>query len=69
MEIKTLTVVLGITIPFFLLTIGMLVDVSMKQFPSPAEKAIWWLVALIPFTGWLIYLMFGFRRGKRPEKE
>jgi Kef-type K+ transport system membrane component KefB len=68
MDTHTLTVVLGITVPFFLLTIGMLVDISMKNFPSPAEKAIWWIVALIPFTGWLIYLMFGFRRGKRPGK-
>lgn len=67
MDIKILTVILGITVPFFLLTICMLVDVSMKQFPSPAEKAIWWIVALIPFIGWLIYLIFGFRRGKRPE--
>lgn len=67
MEIKTALIFIGMTVPFFLLTIWMLVDISLKKFPSSAEKAIWWLVALIPFTGWMIYLMFGFRRGKRGE--
>ncbi|MDX9820001.1 MAG: PLDc N-terminal domain-containing protein [Desulfococcus multivorans] len=69
MNLHTVTVILGITLPFFLLTVWMLVDISMKTFPSPAEKAVWWIVALIPFTGWLIYLMFGFRRGKREARE
>lgn len=69
MEIKTALIFVGMTVPFFLLTIWMLVDISLKHFPSPAEKAIWWIVALIPFIGWLIYLVIGFRRGKRPERE
>ncbi|MBC2713718.1 MAG: PLDc_N domain-containing protein [Desulfobacteraceae bacterium] len=57
------------TIPFLLLTIWMLVDISIKQFKSPGEKAVWWLLALVPFIGWLIYLIFGFRRGKKPVNE
>ncbi|PIE71236.1 MAG: hypothetical protein CSA22_04210 [Deltaproteobacteria bacterium] len=41
-------------------------DVLTKQFGSTGKKALWGLVALIPFIGWLIYLIFGFRKGTRP---
>lgn len=69
MDLKTATTFIAITIPFFLMTIWMLVDISMKHFKTPGEKAAWWLVALIPFIGWFIYLIIGFRRGtKSPDK-
>lgn len=66
MELKTILTFIAMTIPFLLLTIWMLVDISMKQFKSPGEKAAWWILTLTPFIGWLIYLIFGFRRGKKP---
>lgn len=69
MELKTTITFIIITIPFFLLTIWMLVDISMKQFKTTGEKAAWWLIALTPFIGWLIYLIFGFRRGRKPGQE
>lgn len=69
MELKTIVTFIAMTIPFLLLTIWMLVDISIKQFKSPGEKAVWWLLALVPFIGWLIYLIFGFRRGKKPVNE
>lgn len=69
MELKTILTFIAMTIPFFLLTIWMLVDISMKQFKSPGEKAAWWILTLTPFIGWLIYLIFGFRRGKKPAQE
>ena len=69
MELKTILTFIAMTIPFFLLTIWMLVDISMKQFKSPGEKAGWWILTLTPFIGWLIYLIFGFRRGKKPAQE
>ena len=52
-------------LPFFLLTIWSLLDVSMKTFPSSKEKAAWWLIALIPFAGCVLYLLVGFWRGKK----
>ena len=66
MDLKTFTVFIAMTIPFLLMTIWMLVDISMKQFKSSGEKAVWWLIALIPFIGWFIYLIIGFRRGTKP---
>ncbi len=69
MELKTVTTFIAMTIPFLLLTIWMLVDISIKQFKSPGEKAAWWLITLIPFFGWLIYLVLGFRRGKKPARD
>lgn len=66
MNIFAIAILAAIVLPFFLLTVWALVNVTIKEFPGDLrEKAIWWLVALIPFIGWLIYLLFGFRRGKR----
>lgn len=49
---------------FFILTILAVFDVSRKDFGTFSRKAAWGIVALIPFVGWLIYLLFGFRKGK-----
>ncbi|MEZ4604945.1 MAG: PLDc N-terminal domain-containing protein [Desulfobacterales bacterium] len=67
MELQTTVTFIAITIPFFLLTIWMLVDISIKQFNTTGEKVAWWLITLTPFFGWLLYLLFGFRRGKKPD--
>ncbi len=52
---------------FFILTILAVFDVARKDFGTFSQKAIWGVVALIPFVGWLIYLLFGFRQGKKPK--
>ncbi len=44
-----------------------LIDVLKKDFGSLKNKAIWFIVAFIPVIGWLIYLIFGFRRGVRKK--
>ena len=67
MSLPGIGIFLGLTVPFFLLTVWALVDVSMKTFPSMGEKVAWWLISLIPFIGWLIYLVIGFRRGTRAD--
>lgn len=54
--------------PFFIATIWALMDVSIKKFPSPKEKAMWWLIAIVPFAGWLIYLVIGFWRGEKTDE-
>jgi uncharacterized membrane protein YhaH (DUF805 family) len=69
MELKTALIFVAITIPFFLMTIWMLVDISMKKFKSPGEKAAWWIITLTPFIGWFIYLVLGFRRGQKPAQD
>jgi len=68
MSFKAFSVFIALVIPFFLLTVWALVDISTKRFNSGGEKAAWWLIALIPFFGWLVYFIIGFRRGvKSPD--
>lgn len=68
MSIKAAATFVLLSIPFFLLTVWALVDISIKDFKTLKEKVIWYLVALIPFIGWLIYLILGFRRGVKPNR-
>ncbi|MCF8095976.1 MAG: hypothetical protein K9J79_11520 [Desulfobacteraceae bacterium] len=64
--LSAIAIFAAVIFPFFLLTLWALINVTIKIFPGGIrEKAIWWIVALIPFIGWLIYLIFGFRRGKK----
>ena len=68
MSIKAAATFVLLSIPFFLLTVWALVDISIKDFKTLKEKVIWYLIALIPFIGWLIYLILGFRRGVKPNR-
>jgi uncharacterized membrane protein len=43
-----------------------IVDIVRKDFGTIGKKALWGVIAMIPFVGWLIYLIFGFRKGKKP---
>ena len=54
---------------FLILTLLAIIDVARKDFGTIQKKAIWGLVAVVPFIGWLIYLVFGFRKGKKPGRE
>lgn len=67
MDLKTAGTFILLCIPFLLLTVWALVDISIKDFNTLKEKAIWYIIALVPFIGWLIYLIFGFRRGRKPD--
>ena len=69
MRVKVATLFIAFTIPFFLLTVWALVDISMKKFPTSGEKAAWWVITIIPFFGWLVYFIIGFRRGVKPPEE
>jgi uncharacterized membrane protein YhaH (DUF805 family) len=55
-----------ISVVFYLLTVLAIVDIVRKDFGTIGKKALWGIIALIPFIGWLIYLIFGFRKGKKP---
>lgn len=63
MGLKAAATFVLLCIPFLLLTVWALVDISIKDFKTLKEKVIWYLIGLVPFIGWLIYLIFGFRRG------
>lgn len=67
MNLDTLLIVLGICVPFVLLSIWALLNAAQKEFGSLEKKIVWTLVAAIPFIGFIIYLLFGFRKGKKPD--
>jgi uncharacterized membrane protein YhaH (DUF805 family) len=67
LDIATVTVWIKITVFFYLLTVLAIVDIIRKDFGTIGEKALWGLIAVVPFIGWLVYLIFGFRKGKKPE--
>ncbi|SCY77941.1 PLDc N-terminal domain-containing protein [Desulfoluna spongiiphila] len=54
---------------FFALTMLAFVDVARKDFGTTGKKALWAVVALIPFVGWFIYLVLGMRRGSVTKTE
>lgn len=47
------------------LTMLSLIDILKKDFGSSRTKVLWHIVALIPLFGWLIYLIFGFKKGQK----
>ncbi|WP_022665339.1 PLDc N-terminal domain-containing protein [Desulfospira joergensenii] len=47
------------------LTMLALIDIIKKDFGSTRAKVAWHFVVLVPLIGWLIYLVFGFRKGTR----
>jgi hypothetical protein len=65
MELKTIAIFVGLCVPFFLGTIWAVVDVAQKDFGTMGKKALWWIIASVPFMGFIIYLIFGFRKGKK----
>ena len=65
MTIKTAVIFLALCVPFFLATIWAIVDVAQKDFGTSGRKALWWIIASIPFLGFIVYLIFGFRKGNK----
>jgi len=55
-----------IGVVFYILTALAVIDIARKEFGSIGKKVLWGVIALIPFIGWLIYLVLGFRKGKKP---
>ena len=67
MDLKTLGTFLALVVPFFIGTIWAVVDSAQKDFGSLGRKAVWVAVSSVPFVGFIVYLLFGFRRGKRQD--
>ena len=68
MDLKMAFGVLAVSVPFFILTVWALVDVFMKDFKTMGHKVFWALVAGFPFIGGIIYLIFGLRQGRKPNR-
>ena len=66
MDIPTVMVWIKISLVFYLFTMLAIIDIVRKDFGTIGQKALWGIIAMIPFIGWLIYLIFGFRKGKKP---
>ncbi len=66
LDIATVIVWIKISVFFYLLTILAIIDIIRKDFGTIGKKALWGLIAVVPFVGWLVYLIFGFRKGKKP---
>ncbi len=69
MDVDTIKVILLLSLPFFLGSIWGIVNAAQKEFATVAIKIRWVLIAAIPFIGFIIYLLFGFRKGRRPDLE
>jgi hypothetical protein len=65
MGLKTIVIFVALCVPFFLGTIWAIVDVAQKDFSTTGKKALWWIISSVPFIGFVIYLIFGFRKGKK----
>ncbi len=65
-DLKASLIFLVLCVPFFIGTIWAVVDVAQKDFGSARQKAKWWIVASVPFLGFIVYLLAGFRKGQRP---
>jgi hypothetical protein len=64
--LSTTKFVITAAIFFLILTWLAIFDIVRKDFGTIGKKALWGFIAFIPFIGWLIYLLFGFRKGKKP---
>jgi len=68
MDLKTISVFIIVCIPFIALTIWAITDVAQKDFGTLKKKVLWWIIASIPFIGFIIYLPFGFRQGEKIDE-
>jgi hypothetical protein len=66
MGLKTALIIVVLTIPFFALTVWAIVHALQREFGTIGKKALWCLVAAIPFVGAIVYFLFGARKGRKP---
>jgi len=65
MDLDTFRVIVYLSVPFILATFWAVLDAAQKEFDSFGHKAAWMLVGAIPFFGFILYLIFGFKKGKK----
>lgn len=64
----TTTFVVGAGILFFLVTCWAIMDVAQKDFGSMEKKILWGFIAWLPFVGFILYIAFGYKKGKKGGK-
>jgi SNF family Na+-dependent transporter len=64
---QTILYILIIAAISFGLTMLALIDIILKDFGSTKAKIKWHVIAIIPIIGWLIYLIFGYRKGQKKK--
>jgi hypothetical protein len=69
MDLRTIGTVILLTIPFFFLTVWAIVDCLQKDFGTIGKKALWGIIAAVPFMGAPVYFIFGCRKGKKTDLE
>ena len=67
MDLKLVAIFLGLCVPFLLLTVVAVVSVAQRDFGSSGKKALWWIIASIPFIGFIPYFLIGIRQGKKSD--
>lgn len=63
---KSVLIVIAISIPCFFLTAWAIFDSFQREFCSTGKKAVWMIVAAIPYLGFIVYFLFGARQGRKP---
>ncbi len=65
MTLKLLGIFLALCVPFLIATIWATSTMAQMDFGTAGKKAQWWIIASVPFVGFIVYLIFGFRKGKK----
>ena len=66
MDLKTALIIVVLTIPFFAMTVWATVHALQREFGTIGKKALWCIVAAIPFVGFFFYFLLGARQGQKP---
>jgi len=61
---QTILYILIILAVSFALTMRALIDIMKKDFGSTKIKVMWHFIALVPIFGWMIYFVFGYKKGR-----
>ena len=67
-ELKIVATILALTVPFFAGSVWAIVNALQKDFGSTGRKALWAMVAAVPFVGFIIYFIFGSKQGRKPSQ-
>lgn len=65
---NSIQLVVGIGTVFYVATCIAFFDIARKDFGSIGKKAMWGIIAFVPFVGVIIYLLFGVRKGIKPGR-
>ncbi len=58
------TVIISLGLLFYFLSCWLIIDIAKKDFGALQKKALWGFITLIPFIGPVIYLLFGYKKGR-----